>query len=240
MMKLVFEFKKTGDMIYISHLDLTRLFLRVLRMSDLRPAYSHGFNPHPRMSFALPLPLGILSVCELLEFELDEKQAKNAAQESIDKAVFDVNNRLPEGIFVKAWGVKPERINKSLSSLISAAVYEFMCDGIEDSPEKLESFFMKESVFINKRDKKTCIDKEIDIRDQMLGYRIVKDIRGRMLAEATLSAAPGRTLGPAAFFLSFCRNSGLDAALLSPVITRTAMVDADIKPIYEKLNLRRL
>ena len=232
-MKLIFEFSKTGNMIYISHLDLMRLFLRVLRMTGLRPAYSQGFNPHPKMSFALPLTLGILSVAELLEFEVESVK-------DIENSIISINERLPEGIKIKAWCKKPEQLNKPLASYVSAAVYEFMCDGIDETTQKLESFFANKSVTIQKFNKKKGIYVEKDVRSQMLEYRIVKDMRGRMLAEATLSAAPGETLGPLVFFKAFCEASGLDYETQSPIITRTAILQGDRKPITDSLNLIRL
>lgn len=231
-MKLVFEFTKTGGLIYISHLDLMRLCLRVLRMAGLRPAYSHGFNPHPKMSFALPLSLGVHSTCELLEFETDAVRSVSEAE----TAVLRVNERLPEGVRITGCWEKPDDFSKSLASHVAAAVYEFMCEGITDAPALLEAFFARENVVVMKRDKKSGMDVEKEVRAEMLGYRIVKDMRGRMLAEVTLAAAPGRTLGPGIFFTAFCEVSGLDAKELSPVVTRTAILGKDGKPIVQHLN----
>jgi len=224
-MKVVFEFTKSGDMIYISHLDLGRLFLRVLRMSGLRPVYSQGFNPHPKMSFTLPLSLGIHSVCELLEFETDGQIV------SLDK----VNERLPEGVRVLSWSEKPGSITKSLASFVSAASYEFMCEGISDAPSLLAAFFELDSFPVQKLDKKTGTQKTKDIRGEMLDYRIIKNMRGRMLAEATLSAMPGKTLNPVIFFEAFCESAGLNKDSLAPVITRTAILGSDGKPLKEVL-----
>jgi radical SAM-linked protein len=231
-MKLVFEFTKTGDLIYISHLDLMRLWLRVLRMAGLRPAYSHGFNPHPKMSFALPLSLGVHSTCELLEFETEA--VSNVSE--VEAAVLRVNERLPEGARVTWWREKPDDFSKSLAARVAAATYEFMCDGIMDAPVLLEAFFARESVVVWKRDKKSGANVEKEMRAEMSGYRIVKDMRGRMLAEATLAAAPGRTLGPGVFFAAFCEASGLDAKALSPVVTRTAILGTDGKTIIQNLS----
>jgi len=222
-MKLVFEFTKTGSMKYISHLDLVRLFLRVLRMAGLRPAYSRGFNPHPDMSLALPLSLGLNSVCELLEFETE--QASGPAY--VDQAVEEVNERLPEGVRVFEWWEKPANVSKSLAANAAAATYEFMCEGIADAPALLADFFAHESVIVQKTDKKTGADSEKDIRPEMLSYRIVKDMRGRMLAETTLLTSPGHTLNPVVFFKALCAAARLDAEKLSPVITRTAILDKD-------------
>ena len=218
-------------MIYISHLDLMRLFLRVLRMTGLRPAYSQGFNPHPKMSIALPLTLGLHSSCELMEFETEARL--NA--EKIEKAVAAVNERLPEGICVTAWCGKTEAVKKSLASYVAAATYEFMCGGVMGGPTKLANFFAKKSVIVRKRDKKN--DKEIDkeIRRQMLSYRIIKDMQGSILAEATLQADPGQLLGPLVFWNAFCEASGLAPDELSPAITRTAILGANGRAVKEML-----
>jgi len=230
-MKLVVEFIKTGNMVYISHLDLTRLFLRVLRMSGLRPAYSHGFNPHPKMSMALPLALGAHSFCELLEFDT----AETASLQEVEEALLLVNERLPYGIRVTAWWVKPDFLSKSLASLVSAGEYEFMCEGIKDASVLLESYFAKDSITVIKYDKKKSAEKEKEIRSEMLSYRIVKNIRGRMFARVTLSANPGHTLNPFVFFEAFCRASGFVDGALIPVITRTAILNADGRLLKEIL-----
>lgn len=230
-MKVVFEFTKTGNMIFISHLDLTRLFLRVLRMSGLRPEYSQGFNPHPKMSFALPLAVGIHSVCELLEFETDRNISIDEVREAAEKA----NERLPEGVRVTSAREKPESLSRPLASYVSAAGYEFMCEGIVKAPGLLEDFFGRESVIVKKTDKKTRTETEKDVRADMLDYTIIKDMRGRMLAGVTLSAKPGQTLNPAVFFDAFCNASGIAREALSPVITRTSILDAGGKALREML-----
>lgn len=65
-------FEKTGNAAYISHLDLMRLFQRSFKRAGLPLTHTKGFNPRPSVSIALPLSLGVESVCELLDFELEE------------------------------------------------------------------------------------------------------------------------------------------------------------------------
>lgn len=64
-------FSKTGTAIWISHLDLMRLFQRAFKRAGLKLTHTHGFNPRPSVSIALPLSVGIESVCELLDFQLE-------------------------------------------------------------------------------------------------------------------------------------------------------------------------
>ena len=69
MPRLLFE--KTGNAIFISHLDLMRLFQRAFKRAGLPLTHSGGFTPRPQVSIALPLSVGVASRCELLDFDLD-------------------------------------------------------------------------------------------------------------------------------------------------------------------------
>lgn len=64
-------FHKTGNAVYISHLDLMRLFQRAFKRAGLQLTHTQGFNPRPSVSIALPLSVGVESYCELLDFDLD-------------------------------------------------------------------------------------------------------------------------------------------------------------------------
>lgn len=70
-------FQKTGNAVYISHLDLMRLFQRAFKRAGLPLTHTQGFNPRPSVSIALPLSLGVESQCELLDFELETDTFSN-------------------------------------------------------------------------------------------------------------------------------------------------------------------
>jgi len=65
-------FSKRGRAIYISHLDLMRTMSRAVRRAGLPIWYTEGFNPHPYLSFALPLPLGQEGLREAMDLRLLE------------------------------------------------------------------------------------------------------------------------------------------------------------------------
>ena len=88
-------FHKTGPIRYISHLDLMRTMTRAIRRSGIDLWYTEGFNPHPYMTFALPLSLGMQSVCESMDIRIEG----DATNEEICRALQSV---MPEGIFVTA------------------------------------------------------------------------------------------------------------------------------------------
>ena len=63
-------FSKGGELIYISHLDLAHTFVRALGRADMPAAHSSGFNPHPKLVFALPLSVGMEGKNELCDITL--------------------------------------------------------------------------------------------------------------------------------------------------------------------------
>ena len=70
--KIRLKFYKRGKLKFISHLDLVRTLKGALLRAEIPIYYTEGFNPHPKMVFALPLPLGEESVCEYLDIKLVE------------------------------------------------------------------------------------------------------------------------------------------------------------------------
>jgi len=78
-------------MIYISQLDLLRLFQRALRRTDLPIVLTKGFNPHPKISFKRALKLGVESFNEEASFYLEIPVEPEVFREKLQK-------QLPEGI----------------------------------------------------------------------------------------------------------------------------------------------
>jgi len=88
-----FQFSKTGDMIYISHLDLIRLFGRAIRRAGLPIALTQGFNPHPRLKLVRALKLGVESLNEKGQVVFNEKLQAAEVSSRLQK-------ELPEGLNV--------------------------------------------------------------------------------------------------------------------------------------------
>ena len=88
-------FKKTGNAVWISHLDLMRLFQRAFKRAGLPLTHTQGYNPRASVSIALPLSVGVESRCELLEYEL-EGEEKPAHKEIVAR----LNEALVEGVRV--------------------------------------------------------------------------------------------------------------------------------------------
>ena len=65
------KFSKKGSLMYISHLDLSKTMQRIMVRADIDIWYSEGFNPQPRVVFAVPLPVGVESDCEYLDIKIN-------------------------------------------------------------------------------------------------------------------------------------------------------------------------
>ncbi len=94
MQRLRINFSRETGLKFISHLDLIRLWHRALNRAGIAIAYSEGFNPHPRMSLAAPLALGVTSEAELMDIIL----AKFVSPHAFTAAV---SRQLPEGIAIR-------------------------------------------------------------------------------------------------------------------------------------------
>src|SRR5438105_10041341 len=78
--KVRIRFRKGGELRLVSHHDLMRCFERMLRRARLPFHSTSGFNPKPRLIFALSLPLGIVGRDEVVDLELDEEVALDEVQ----------------------------------------------------------------------------------------------------------------------------------------------------------------
>jgi len=90
---LVVRYAKRGKMRFASHRDVARAFERGVRRAGLPIAYSAGFSPHPKISYAGGAPTGVASEAEYLSISLTARQVEEQVCQRLDAA-------LPDGIDV--------------------------------------------------------------------------------------------------------------------------------------------
>jgi radical SAM-linked protein len=83
------KFQKVGNLQYISHLDLQRSFNRVLVRAGLPLWYTKGFNPHIKMVFGMPLPVGSESECELLDVRVEREMSCEEIKDRLNAELTD-------------------------------------------------------------------------------------------------------------------------------------------------------
>lgn len=95
MSNYILKYSRDERVRYISHLDFIRTFHRAVRRTDLKMSFSQGFNPHPVMTVAMPLSVGITSECEYIKIGFD---GDYSCEEIKDK----LNNTFPPGFKIEA------------------------------------------------------------------------------------------------------------------------------------------
>ena len=113
--RLQVVFGISGPARYIGSLDLTRAWVRALRRLHVPLSYSHGFNPHARLSVAAPLAVGFAGERELLEMHVD------AVQDPTELGLH-LARQLPEGLTVRRVEELP-LAGPSLAAQVRAAAY---------------------------------------------------------------------------------------------------------------------
>jgi len=93
--RICVTFSRGTELKYISHLDVMRLWQRALRRAGMPLVYSQGFNPHPRISIAAPLAVGVTSEGELMDVFLQRK----VSAEFFAKAM---GQQLPAGVSISS------------------------------------------------------------------------------------------------------------------------------------------
>ncbi len=168
-------YEKTDNAKYISHLDFVRTYNRTMRRAGLPVAFSEGFNPHPLLSFALPLSVGYTSRCELLELKLTEELAEEEIRDRLNAVI-------PEGIRILSAHRGKSRMKK-----LRFARYIVTPERV---PEDIGGFMALKETVIDKKTKSGV--KDTDIRPDIREIRLLSN--GRM--EMILSAGSDRNLKP--------------------------------------------
>lgn len=144
--KLRLRFEKTGRAIYISHLDLMHTMQRAFSRAEYELKYSEGFNPHPQISIALPLSVGMASRCEIMDFKLKTDADLSQLPQRLTDA-------LPEGIRVLE-AYEAERKVNQLKWLQVEGVFIYDNGTAKKMCEELERFFAADEIIITKKTKR--------------------------------------------------------------------------------------
>lgn len=139
-------FEKTGNAVWISHLDLMRVFQRSFKRAGLLLTHTQGFNPRPSVSIALPLSVGIESRCELLDFDLEGDKV------SCEEIQRRLNENLVDGVKILAVYEDFSKL-KNLAYLDCILTLEYDGGIPANAEAELAAFFAQDEVIVEKRTK---------------------------------------------------------------------------------------
>ncbi len=164
-MVIRFKFKKYGPIVYIGHLDIMRFFQKAIRRSGIDAAYTEGFSPHLKLSFAQPLSVGIETDGDYFDLEMN-------ALPDMTALVKDMNAQCVEGIEIVSATLLDEGVLNAMSS-VKAADYLYTFDDLSAAIKLIESFFAQDTyVFEYVRKDKV---KTKDLMEDIYDYRILND-----------------------------------------------------------------
>ncbi len=114
------EFRKSGPMVFLGHLDFQRQLQLALRRSGLPVAYSRGYHPHPLMKFGPPLPVGVVGLRETLDM---------AFECQVPGLVTELNRTLPEGLRILDATVVGGQAPRSIDQIVERFDYQVELPG---------------------------------------------------------------------------------------------------------------
>jgi len=218
MREIRLRFSKTGRAKYISHLDINRAFSRAFSRSEIHLWFTEGFNPHPFMSFSLPLSLGVESLCENVDIRiLDDMDNAEIMRR--------MNESLPEGIRIV--DVYEDFMDAS-QICYSDYVYHFEFQDNAAALAKLEQVLAADAIMALKKAKKgkRRILKETDIKQFIVKYNV--SLRNdRIVLNVRLLAGPEKNLNPTLLFDTVIRLMEMDYEWKE--IARISLLTEDLK-----------
>ena len=190
-------FRKVGNLQYISHLDLQRTFSRVLVRAGLPLWYTKGFNPHIKMVFGLPLPVGSESECEFLDIRIEREMS---AEEILSRLNAELTDEL------SALAVYPAE--RKLQE-IAYAEYDFtvVTEGADEALlARIDNLLQNGPLTVVRKTKST--EAEVDLRDFIKRYTL--SLKGDTVClTAVVDAAEGRVLSPELVITALRTHAGI-------------------------------
>lgn len=171
-------FEKTGTAVWMSHLDTMRLMQRAFRRAGVVLHHSQGYTPHAYVSMLLPLSVGMESVCEIMEYELDA---------ALDITPQDMNEVLPAGVRVREV-YESGRKAKYLTTLQAELTMEYDSGVPEGAVVALTELFSRRELSVEKRTKRGL--EETDIRPLIRKISLIEDANTLHLTALVSSQNP--------------------------------------------------
>lgn len=215
-MKLRAALTKGEAIRFISHLDYAALVERAIRRAKLPVAYSEGFNPHMKFSFASALAVGVTSEAEVMDVELSRPLSQPEAWDRLAAA-------LPPGVRLLRL-VPYEGKAKSLMAAVDRAEYRVRLPyaGTEEAAQRAVAAFFAAPEVVYRRvlPKKT---REVDAKAYLTEMRAEKEGEELLLFLA-IAVTPSGSLKPGEAIELLAQDFGLAVEPKGAKIHRTALL----------------
>ncbi len=162
MSNYILKYKRDKRVKYISHLDFVRLFHRAVRRSGVDFIFSQGFNPHPVMTVAMPLSVGVTSDGEYMKVGFEDTFSTEEIKDRINSAL-PPGYEIVEIIKLKAKEIDLTKINR--------AEYTVEIENSSQSSFNTEEFLKNETLCVMKKTKSGV--KESNIRPYIYNLELI-------------------------------------------------------------------
>lgn len=234
MSTLRIQYVKKDNMKFLSHLEMVRFMERAFRRMELPLKFSQGFNPHPKISFAAPLAVGVSSEAEIVEVELTQAIDPNAL-------ISNQGDNVPDGLsFVRAKEVSG---SGKLMALVSASEYLVevrYSDAVKDidgrkENEALDHLLDKDEIMIQKKTKKGKI-KDVNIRPFVMDAKTVLSEEARSIFRLTVATGSNGNLKPEVFIDCLIKEMDLIDSVEAVRVHRLQLFtqkEGQLVPLYD-------
>ncbi len=184
MSNYVLKYSRDSRVKYISHLDFIRTFHRTVRRAGLLMSFSQGFNPHPVMTIAMPLSVGVTSDSEYIKIGFQEDYTESEIMEKLNLA-------LPVGFEILA--VRKTEGKELDFAKLDRAIYNVELEWNGNSFDA-EKFLDNKELKVMKKSKSGV--KEADIRQYIHSFQVTSQRDNKMEITMCLSAGNNYNLKP--------------------------------------------
>lgn len=183
MSSYILKYSRDDRVKYISHLDFVRLFHRTIRRTGMNFMFSQGFNPHPIMTVAQPLSVGVTSDCEYMKVGFDGDYSEQEIVETI-------NGAFPPGYKILA-AKRVEGKEIDLTKL-DRAVYTVELE--YEGGANIDALLENKELLVMKKSKSGV--KESDIRPYIYGIEKISDENGILTLKMCIAIGSVYNLKP--------------------------------------------
>lgn len=213
-------YARGGSAVWISHLDMMRLFQRAFARAGVRIRHSEGFNPHALISIALPMSVGTASECEVLDFTIE------SGCDDLLALPARLNACLPEGVRVLE-AYDGGRKTRELTHLRAELTLRYDRGVPEGATERIAALFARDELIVQKKKKKAGFVPE-NIRPMIVSAAVRQPDAQQLVIDAVVCAQEP-SLNPE-YLLRAIENELPELTPDCAAVRRLAVLDAKLQP----------
>jgi radical SAM-linked protein len=221
-MKLRIKFSKHGVLKFIGHLDVMRYFQKAIRRAKIDVAYTTGFSPHQKMSFAAPLGVGLESNGEYMDIEVNSLTSSSELMAAL-------NEQMADGIEILEVHLLPDDAGNAMASVAAAKYSIAFREGYLPqfmSSIVVEEFYSQPEIIVTKKTKKS--EETFDMKPYI--FELNFDEQNKILV-MTVDASSSGNIKPSLVVKTLYDFNNTELDEFGLLITREETYTSNFKPL---------